>query len=280
MLFAMTRLRGLGAIVIGSALAVLLALAAFSPAAQANHSWGKYHWARTSNPFALQLDDNVSSTWEPYLQTTSFDWSQSSVLDTSTMIIGGTSNSTCSPTIGRVEVCSAAYGTNGWLGIAQIWVGRRSHITAGTTKVNDTYFNTATYNTPAWRNLVMCQEVGHTFGLDHQDEIFNNPNLGSCMDYTNDPDGFAGGASATDPSNEHPNQHDYDQLETIYTHLDKPTVSSTSAASTMPPAANQGNLNSRAEWGRKIHESPNGKLELYERDFGGGKKMFTFVILA
>jgi predicted Zn-dependent protease len=57
-----------------------------------------------------------------------------------------------------------------------------SHIVQGTTKVNDTYFNTATYNTRAWRQLVMCQEVGHTFGLDHQDETFNNPNLGSCMD--------------------------------------------------------------------------------------------------
>ncbi len=33
----------------------------------------------------------------------------------------------------------------------------------------------------------MCQEIGHDFGLDHQDENFNNPNLGTCMDYTNDP---------------------------------------------------------------------------------------------
>jgi hypothetical protein len=277
MLFAMTRLRGLGAIVIGSALAVLLALAAFSPAAQANHSWGKYYWARQSNPFTLQLADNVSSTWDDYLRTTSSDWSISSVLDT--RIIPGTRNpTTCTPTTGRVEVCNAAYGTNGWLGVAQIWVSRR-HIVAGTTKVNDTYFNTAKYNTLEWRQMVMCQEVGHTFGLDHQDENFNNTNLGTCMDYTNDPSGLAGTNGTL--SNEHPNQHDYDQLATIYTHLDtKTTVGSTSAASTMPPAANQGNLNSRAEWGRKIHESPNGKLELYERDFGGGKKMFTFVIRA
>jgi hypothetical protein len=277
MLFAMTRLRVLGAIVIGSALAVLLALVAFSPAAQANHSWGKYHWARKINPFTLELADNVSFTWDSYLPTTSTDWSNSSVLDT--RIIPGTRNpTTCTPTSGRVEVCNAAYGTNGWLGVAQIWVSRR-HIVQGTTKVNDTYFNTAKYNTPAWRQMVMCQEVGHTFGLDHQDEIFNNTNLGTCMDYTSDPTGLAGTNGTL--SNEHPNQHDYDQLATIYTHLDnKTTVSSTSAASTMPPAANQGNLNSRAEWGRKIHESPNGKLELYERDFGGGKKMFTFVILA
>jgi hypothetical protein len=278
MLFAMTRLRGLGAIVIGSALAVLLALVAFSSDAQANHSWGNYHWARTNNNlFNLPLGDNVTLAWDSYLGTTATDWSTSSVLDT-TIVAGKTSRSNCRPTSGRVEVCNYRYGSNGWLGVAQIWVNG-SHIVQGTTKVNDTYFKTAKYNTPAWRNLVMCQEVGHTFGLDHQDEIFNNTNLGTCMDYTNDPSGLAGTNGTL--SNEHPNQHDYDQLATIYTHLDnKTTVSSTSAASTMPPAANQGNFNSRAEWGRKIHESPNGQLELYERDFGGGKKMFTFVILA
>jgi len=177
-----------------------------------------------------------------------------------------------------VEVCNYRYGSNGWLGVAQIWVNG-SHIVQGTTKVNDTYFKREKYNTPAWRNVVMCQEVGHTFGLDHQNENFNNTNLGTCMDYTNDPSGTLGTNGTL--SNEHPNAHDYEQLEAIYTHTDlKTTVGSTSAVTTMPPAANQGNLNSRAEWGRKIHESPNGQLELYERDFGGGKKMFTFVIRA
>ena len=283
-MLAMTRLRVLGALVIGSALAVLLALVAFSPAVQANHSWNGYHWARTSNPFTLKLGDNVSSTWDSSLATTSTDWSVSRVLDTK--VVPGqrdptTDPTTCPPTSGRVEVCNAAYGTNGWLGVAQIWVVRDKHIVQGTTKVNDTYFNRANYNTPAWRNLVMCQEVGHIFGLGHQDETRANTNLGSCMDYTNDPDGGAGGASATDPSNEHPNQHDYAQLRTIYSHLDnRTTVSTTSAASTMPPAAKQGNLNSRAEWGRLIRESPNEQLALYERDFGGGKKVFTFVIWA
>ena len=298
MLFAMTRLRGLGAIVIGSALAVLLALVAFSSDAQANHSWGNYHWARTNNNlFNLPMGDNVTLAWDSYLRTTATDWwSASSVLDT-TVVAGKTSRSNCRPSSGRVEVCNAAYGTNGWLGVAQIWVSRR-HIVQGTTKVNDTYFKTAKYNTPAWRNLVMCQEVGHTFGLDHQDEIFNNTNLGTCMDYTNDPTGLAGTNGTL--SNEQPNQGDYDELLCVYDpayngvtlstnthgctgtgHLDSTTtVGSASAANAMPPAANQGNFNSRAEWGRKIHESPNGQLELYERDFGGGKKMFTFVILA
>ncbi|MFN2472116.1 MAG: hypothetical protein ABR583_14235 [Gaiellaceae bacterium] len=187
--------------------AVALATAILAPAALATHSWGSYHWAGTANPFTLKLGDNVSSAWDSYLATTSSDWSQSTVLDT-TVVAGQTTSRKCRPTSGRIEVCNATYGSNGWLGIASIWA-TGSHITQATTKVNDTYFNTAQYNTPAWRNMVMCQEVGHDFGLDHQDEAFNNPNLGTCMDYTNDPS-----------TNQHPNQHDYDMLASIYAHTD------------------------------------------------------------
>ena len=34
--------------------------------AQANHSWGGYHWARTSNPFTLKLGDNVDNNWQTW----------------------------------------------------------------------------------------------------------------------------------------------------------------------------------------------------------------------
>ena len=204
--------------------AALLA-SAFASTAAANHSWGRYHWARTANPFTVNLGNNVSSTWNSYLGTTSSDWSASSVLNAP--VVGGGTNSSCQPTAGRVEVCNAAYGTTGWLGVAQIWIVKGKHITQATTKVNDTYFNTPQYNTPAWRNLVMCQEVGHDFGLDHQDENFNNANLGTCMDYTNDPS-----------TNQHPNQHDYDQLITIYSHVDS---FNTAGAALPTGAAHSGN---------------------------------------
>ncbi len=239
----------------------VFALAAFPSAASANHSWGNYHWARTSNPFTLKLGDNLSSTWDPYLATTSSDWSQSSVLDTT--IVAGQARRNCRPTSGRVEVCNRTYGGTGWLGVAQIWASG-SHITQGTVKVNDTYFNTPTYNTPAWRNLVMCQEVGHTLGLDHQDENFNNANLGTCMDYTNDPN-----------SNQHPNAHDYEQLELIYTHLD-----STTTVGSMPAAMANGDFHSQSEWGQMIRTSSDGRASLYVRDFGGGHQVFTFVFWA
>ena len=102
-------------------------------------------------------------------------------------------------------------------------------------ELNDTYFNTSTYNTTAWRNLVSCQEVGHTLGLDHQDENFNNANLGTCMDYTNNPG-----------TNQHPNQHDYDQLVTIYSHLD----STTTVGAAAPERRGHGAWNS--EFGREV----------------------------
>ncbi len=242
---------------------LVVLLASFVSIAQASHSWGNYHWGRTANQFTLKLGDNVSSVWDSFLGTTSSDWSQSAVLDTS--VVPGLANpKNCRATSGRVEVCNSKYGNNGWLGLAQIWVSG-SHIYQGVTKVNDTYFSTTKYNTPAWKNLVMCQEVGHTLGLDHQDEIFNNTNLGTCMDYTSSPIG--------PPSNEHPNTHDYDQLGIIYEHIDSITTVSQTKSSIA-----SGNFDNRSDWGKELKN--NGKVALYERDFGGGYKIFTFVIWA
>jgi len=256
-------------------LVLIFALAAFPGSASANHSWGKYHWARTSNPFTLKVGDNVNSTWDTYLNEAISDWNPSTVLDL-TKVTGSTTGSTCAPTSGRIEVCNAAYGTTGWLGIAQIWTVRGSHIAQATTKVNDTYFNQAQYNTPAWRRLVMCQEIAHDFGLDHQDETFNNPNLGSCMDYTNDPDG--GGFYG--PSNEHPNQHDFDQLVSIYSHLDRTSTVGTAAAVDAPPGFANADMHAQENWGKKVRESADGRSTLFERDFGNGYKVFTFVFWA
>jgi hypothetical protein len=194
---------------------VVLAFVAFSSPAYANHSWDDYHWARENNPFTVPLQDNVGPGWDRYLETASDDWSESDVLNTE-IAGGGPRREKCgTPKNGRVRVCNGGYGRTGWLGLARIWV-RGDHIARGQVKLNNTYFKRPRYDTPEWRNLVTCQEVGHTLGLDHQDEDFDNPNLGSCMDYTRDPGG--------PPSNEHPNRHDYEQLETIYAHTDDVTT--------------------------------------------------------
>lgn len=197
-------------VVLVAALAILGLLVASQPAG-ASHAWGPYHWARTANPFTLKVVDSVTSQWDGHLDVAISDWAQSSVLNLTEE--QGTESSQsrrkCNPVSGKIRVCNQTYGFNGWLGIAQIWLTTGSHIAQGITKLNDSYFNTSTYNTPAWRQFVTCQEIGHDFGLDHQDTNFDNPNLGTCMDYTNNPS-----------TNQHPNQHDYDMLAQIYSHTD------------------------------------------------------------
>ena len=246
-------------------LAAGLALALVLPAAvTASHSWGGYHWARTSNPFTLKLGDNVTSAWDSYLATTSSDWSASTVLDT-TIVAGSTNPRNCKATTGMVQVCNRTYGNNGWLGVAGISITGGTHITKAYVKLNDTYFNTPAYNTSAWRNLVMCQEVGHTLGLDHQDENFNNANLGTCMDYTNNPS-----------SNQHPNAHDYAQLDSIYAHLD-----STTTVSSAPAAASAaGDHAAEAAWGTLVKVTNHGRGAWYVRDFGAGNLQLTHVFWA
>lgn len=130
----------------------------------------------------------------------------------------------CQATPGQIEVCSDAYGPNGWLGLAQIWANRTAHITQGTAQVNDTYYTAGSkYDTPEWRAAVVCQEVGHAFGLDHQDT--SGADFHTCMDDADNP--------ATD--NMHPNQHDYQQLATIYgSHLDTLTTIGATKGNTSP----------------------------------------------
>lgn len=247
------------------ATATVVAIAAFAlpSTAQASHSWSNYHWARTSNPFTLRLDNNVTSAWTTYLNQASSDWTASSVLNTTVVSGSFGSRYYCTPTTGHVEVCNYTYGSTGWLGIASISITTGNHISRAYVKVNDTYFNQATYNTPAYRRLVMCQEVGHTFGLAHQDENQTNPNLGSCMDYTRDPDG--------PPSNEHPNSHDYAQLQTIYSHNDSFNT---------PRSAGALAGESPATWGKLVEGSPTHGVATYVRDHGRGNYTVTHVFWA
>jgi predicted Zn-dependent protease len=224
---------------------------------QESHSWGRYHWARTTNPFVVAVGDNVSALWDDDLKTAIADWSQSAVLDL-TGVTGNGSN--CSPTAGRIEACNGNYGDNGWLGIARIWITRGSHIAQGVVQLNDFYWREYPYfYDDKWRLFVTCQEIGHTLGLDHVDEDFDNATQGTCMDYTNP-------LTAADL---HPNAHDYEQLAEMYAHLDRFTsVGSVAAA----PAAGAD------DWGALV--ASNGRVSLYVFDRGGGQQVVTRVIWA
>jgi hypothetical protein len=227
----------------------------------ASHSWGGYHWKRTTTEISPPVGDNVTSAWDSYLRTAVTDWNASTRIQSS-VVTGQSAPSTCAPRAGRIEVCNYAYGSTGWLGIAQVWLSG-GHISQGTTKLNDTYFTQPTYNTPAWRAAVTCQELGHDYGLGHQDEDMSTDYTTSCMDYTSAPAG-----------NEHPDSHDYNQLLAIYNHLEAASSLSTSSA----PAQAIGN--SKADWGKVLGVDGQGRANRFVRDLGNGNKVITHVLWA
>ena len=252
-----------------------LAITAFPVVTNASHSWGGYHWARTTPQFTLKLGNNLSTAdWKAHLSQSSSDWNSgnSAVL---TAIVAGTSNKRCSMVAGTTQVCNSRYGNNGWLGLASINLTGGTHITQGSAKMNDTYFDTATYNNPNEREHVMCQEVAHTFGLDHQSTDGSSQN--SCMDYFSNTGANAGSTLSTKP-----NQHDFDELNFIYAHLDSTTTVASIAAMAAAAAAHGNSADVDVtddpnSWGQLVSQSASGRSSTYERYNGDGSKTVTHV---
>lgn len=252
---AKTLWRTVGAVALAGALAV---------PALANHSWNNYHWVRTSAQISPPVGDNVDSRWDSYLRVANADWNKSTVIE-SGLVAGSANPKNCRGVAGTIQVCNSSYGNTGWLGIASISISG-GHISQGTTKLNDTYFAQARYNTPEWRALVTCQEIGHDYGLGHQDEDFNTDTTNSCMDYTNLPAG-----------NEHPDSHDYAQLVAIYDHLES-AMSTTFGGVGAAGFADVGD--EPQDWGRPIHSDAQGRPDVFERQEGGGRKTIVHVFWA
>ena len=211
---------GLRALAAGAVIAAALP----TGASALTQSWNGYRWARTG-PLAIQLGNNLNAAWSPYLAPTATAWSAANNIDF--VLATGRSTSTCGAVYGTVQVCNGSYGANGWLGYANVWLSN-GFIVQATVRLNDYYFSLPFYNTTAWKQQVICQEIGHTLGLDHTNVIKTNLNTGSCMDYTNDPGGTLGGPNGT-LANLGPNNVDFAALDGIYA-----TLNTTQLASTRP----------------------------------------------
>lgn len=253
------------------ALVVSAGLALAGNTAQAGHAWGDYHWARTTPQFTLKLGNNLtSSDWRSHLSRTSSDWNsgRSPVL---TAVVAGTSNKRCSMVAGTAQVCNGTYGKNGWLGLASINITGGVHITQGSAKMNDTYFNTAFYNNPNERLHVMCQEVAHTFGLGHQSEDGSSQN--SCMDYFSNTGANAGSTISTTP-----NAHDFAMLESIYSHLDSFTTLASFGGVAESLSSSDVDIDDNPNsWGHLVRQSANGRSSVYEQHNANGSRTVTHV---
>lgn len=173
----------------------------------ADHRWNDYHWASKTTPISLKVIDSTTSDWSTELNNSLIAWSLSP--SPFMLAIDATANDSktrkrCTMVSGKMRVCNANYGRNGWLGMASINLNSSSHITQGTAKMNDSY---ASSMNEAMMNHVMCQEVGHVFGLGHTSE--DGTSQDTCMDYSND------------VKSQWPNAHDYNLLADIYNHSEE-----------------------------------------------------------
>ncbi len=227
----------------------------------ASHSWSNYHWERTVNEISPTVVDFTTGEWERSnrVELAVNDWNRSQYINSKYERGQGT-NTSCPIPAGEIHVCNDDYGNTGWVGIASISAtrGRTTHIIGGVSKMNDYYYAMPFYDNPLWRQLVMCQEIGHDYGLGHQNENFKSHETDSCMECTDTPDDFDMTL----------NQHDLDQLATIYAH----SHGSDDGGGGGPGGGKGGGKpknfdvgNTPADWGTPIGRDAQGRPNLYKR---------------
>jgi len=164
----------------------------------ANHPWicsgsTAYHWPTTTVAYANPVEEKTNGRKSNVVRnandySNAFNGSISVWQVTIMNLVGGSD----------LALYYDAYGRNGWLGLATIYINGCT-ITRATSKLNDSYLRDTSRYSQTNVDHVACQEVGHTFGLGHNREAND-----TCM---NDTILTVGNAI---------NQHDRDQLNAIY----------------------------------------------------------------
>lgn len=221
----------------------LLFLTVFSGATWAFHRWSCFKFpdatifwynGGTGDYFNIYQEESIND---------GDSWHNSTVIDLIQVGSPGTSD--------QVNSYNGFYGINGWLGLAQIYPSGCT-INWGESFLNQSYLDNGSYSRTNKKH-VACQEVGHTFGLQH-----NRNQNDTCMNDT----------ILTAPQ---PNQHDRDELASLY------PPPGPSICETCPPVALQAN---NGQWwvaegggGSVINANRNGigPWEVFRLvDLGGG----------
>lgn len=150
--------------------------------ARADSSVGRYYWSATG----------YSSIYDQEGRTDSDSWQNASVMDlpTSTSHYFGI----CS--FDEIAGFAGFYGNTGWDGITSLDCMTGNIIGASQSGINRTYADS--YSTDN-KKKVACHELGHQFGLSHDDSASD-----TCMT-----------TSATNGVS-HPGDHDIEMLDAIY----------------------------------------------------------------
>ncbi len=172
------------------------------------HSWSIYHWDSDSLNLGV-VDKTTSSEWDGEVVASIDDW-----------VVLGTPITAYAVERGRAPVTVGEGFSTQWLGLAQIWI-EDGHITKGKVTLNTNLLFGGRYGSNAPRH-VLCQEIGHIWGLDHnRDEL--DTCMNDCFNETTEADWLA---CLDAPLGITPNLHDTEQLNLMYDHEDSGGTSS------------------------------------------------------
>ncbi len=162
----------------------------FGTALQASHYWycgsSAYHYPWLNIYYKNNATNSAPKAYKNILQSE----------------LGGWDSATClnfTSTTPDLTMNAAFYGSTGWLGLATLDSLSGCHVIKASSLLNRSYLDSSSYSSTNVSH-VACQEIGHTFGLNH-----NQSSTTTCMNDT----------ILTAP---YPNQHDIDAIRSLYAH--------------------------------------------------------------
>jgi len=220
-------------------------------------------WRNKQEGLTLTLVNALTSDWYDYFELAVQEWDDCPALQLSVSIVPP--DPTCVAINGQMKVCNAEYGYTSWTGLNEVYFDSKSYIISSVAKMNESYLKTASNGE---HQYVMCHEIGHGFGLPHRDENSNNPDLGTCLDYTLRPE-----------KNMHPDEVDCDHLTQIYGDRSRREMSQ-SRTHTDEDRWFQRMVSRKRHYkeGRLLYQSRH--REVYESNLGNNVTLITTVLLA
>ena len=175
----------------GALLTLAIGIGAGS-SAFASHRWYCWRYADTSINWYNGASGTYHNIFDEEAITDTDSWHNYTLIDLTPVYSPGSTD--------HINAYNGYYGTTGWYGIAEVVSNNGCTVLEGRARLNQTYLDSFTRTT---REHVACQEVGHLFGLDHQD------NFTSCMSNPQIDGQFVLNAPQ-------PDEHDREMIDLIY----------------------------------------------------------------
>lgn len=170
-------------------LASLFVLVFAATTAVATNRWGCWKYANYAINWYNGGSGDYYNIYNEEAKTDSNSWHNYTDVSLTNVSAAGSTD--------HVNAYNGSYGSTGWLGIAEIQRSSGCTVYQGRSRLNQTYLDNGSY-TRTNKKHVACQEVGHLFGLHH--------NQGSNTTCMND----------TILSAPYPNSHDQSMINSIY----------------------------------------------------------------